>query len=37
MLLKLTDLYENRGDVAGDRRLGDAIESLLMPFRIFPI
>ena len=37
ILLKIADLYENRGDEQAGTRMEDAVESLLWPDRIVPV
>lgn len=37
ILLKLSDLYENRGDLAASERLDQALKALLWPERIIPV
>jgi uncharacterized phiE125 gp8 family phage protein len=37
ILLKLADLYENRGNEQASKRMEEAIESLLWPDRIVPV
>ncbi len=37
ILLKIADLYENRGDEQSGKRMEEAVESLLWPERIVPV
>jgi uncharacterized phiE125 gp8 family phage protein len=37
ILLKIADLYENRGDRQAGKAMEEAVESLLWPDRIVPI